>query len=415
MIRTEYFACQLPRATADALNAESGRLYSEVLVEHYRVWRKQAVWLSRAADERMNDGYNVGQPRLLHAHSIDAAQQGFAKACQTTKAARKAGVAETRMPYKQKRFRTTVWKDSAIRVDNGHLLLSLARGHDPIKVQLPTHLLALAKAMVAEVRLVYEMAHKHYQWHVVIDDGKEAKPVTTGIVAGGDLGEVHPIALTTGEAAVVISCRQLRAQSQHTNQRLTGLQAKQARRVRGSRRWRRLQSRKQRFLAKQAWRRRDLEHKISRAAVDWCVEQQVGTLALGDLRDIANGKRLSTKSQQKISNWSHGKLRQYIEYKAAAVGIAVEDKVNEAYTSQTCVCCGKRSKPKGRVFTCSACGSCVHRDVQGAANILSRFVYGVLARVPVVDPKYRHPALRGKRSSPGHGASSSRKREATQL
>ena len=30
---------------------------------------------------------------------------------------------------------------------------------------------------------------------------------------------------------------------------------------------------------------------------------------LVNVRDIANGKRLKAKSQQKISNWSHGKLR----------------------------------------------------------------------------------------------------------
>lgn len=245
MIRTHAFRCELARATADALNAESGRIYTEVLIEHYRVWRKHEVWLSGTADERMNDGYNGGQPRLLHAHSIDAAQQGFAKACQATRVARKAGFSETRMPYKQKHYRTTVWKNSGIRLDNGQLLLALARGLDAIQVQLPKHLLALSKELVAEVRLVYEVAHKQYQWHVVIDDGQAANPVTTGRVAAGDLGEVHPIALTDGQAAVVISCRQLRAQSQHTNHRLASLQAKQAGRVRGSRRWRRLQARKQ--------------------------------------------------------------------------------------------------------------------------------------------------------------------------
>jgi hypothetical protein len=103
MIRTIYFRCELPRAMAEALNAESGRIYSEVMVEHYRVWRKKGVWLSRNADERMHDAYHAGQPRLLQAHSIDAAQQGFAKACQTTRAARKAGAPQTRMPYKRAR------------------------------------------------------------------------------------------------------------------------------------------------------------------------------------------------------------------------------------------------------------------------------------------------------------------------
>ena len=75
----------------------------------------------------------------------------------------------------------------------------------------------------------------------------------------------------------------------------------------------------QRFLGPKQ-QRRDLEHKISRAVVDWSVIHQVGTLAIGDVRDVADGKRLNRKSQQKVSNWSHGMIRQYIAYKAEAEG-----------------------------------------------------------------------------------------------
>jgi len=35
--------------------------------------------------------------------------------------------------------------------------------------------------------------------------------------------------------------------------------------------------------------RRDLEHKISRAVVDVAIERQAGTIAIGDVRDIAEG------------------------------------------------------------------------------------------------------------------------------
>lgn len=407
MIHTVYFRCGLPRSAADRLNAESGRIYTQVLVEQYRIYRKKGIWLSPNAQERLNDNYNQGQSPLLHAHSIDAAQQGFHKACQTTRAARKAGL-ETKYPYKRKRYRTTIWKNSGIRVRDGHLLLSLARGKPPIEVELPKPLRELPAEAFVEMRLVYNPASKHYEWHLVVDDGVEPDPVQTGRVAAGDLGEIHPITLVDGEQALVVSCRQLRAQSQHTNYVLSKMQAKQARHQKGSRRSKRLAKRKARFLAKQERRRRDIEHKVSRAAVEWCEERGAQTLALGDVRDVADGKRLNRNSQQKISNWSHGKVREYIAYKAEAVGIRVEDKVDEAFTSQTCACCGHRQKPKGRVYTCPACGSVVHRDVQGAANILSRFLYGKLAEVPVPKaPKYRHPVLRGKRSSPGHGARSS--------
>jgi len=134
--------------------------------------------------------------------------------------------------------------------------------------------------------------------------------------------------------------------------------------------------------------------------VDWTIEQQVGKLAVGDVgdvRDVADGVNLGRQTNQKIANWSHGKLRSYPKYKAAAKGIAVE-LVNEAYTSQTCPNCGERHKPKGRVFLCPACGFVSHRDAVGAANIRSVCLYGKPGQSPPGSIKYRHPHLVGKRS-----------------
>jgi putative transposase len=304
VIRIVYFRCNLPPTTADALNHESGRIYTQVMVEQYRIYRKKGVWLSPKAQERLNDGYNANHPALLHSHSIDAAQQGFPKACKTTREARKAGL-DTKYPYRRKRYRTTVWKNTGIRLKEGYLLLSLARGIEPLRVEPPDHLKARPAESFAEMRLVYNKASRHYEWHLVVDDGIVPEPVQTANVAGGDLGEVHPIALTDGKAACVVSCRQLRAQSQHTAKNLASLQSKQSQLQKGSRRWKRLQRRKRRFLEKQE-RRRDLEHKISHAVIQWCAEHQVQTLALGDVRDVADGKRLRKEQQQKIANWSHG-------------------------------------------------------------------------------------------------------------
>ena len=105
-----------------------------------------------------------------------------------------------------------------------------------------------------------------------------------------------------------------------------------------------------------------MEHKISHAVVKWARERQVSTLVIGDVRDVADGKRLHAKSQQKIGLWSHGRQRRYITYKAEAAGIAVT-LIEEAYTSQTCpgtlpdgTGCLQCYKPKGRIFRCPACG-----------------------------------------------------------
>lgn len=417
MIRTIYFASKLPHLVCDSLNLESGRIYTGVLVEQYRIYRKKGIWLSNSAQERYNDFLNAGTPKLLHSHSIDAAQQGFPKAVKTAKTLRKTDP-EARYPHKRKYFRTTIWKGrngtkdgkviSNLRREEDYLFLPMARGQKAIELKLPESLQYIPVEFFTEVRLVYNKSSRHYEWHITIEDDKEIALATGTNTAAIDLGEIHPVAITDGVGGSVISCRELRSVAQNTNKQTAKFQAAQSKYKKGSRRWKRLQRKKNRFLAKQELRRRDLEHKISRAAVDWAVEHKVKTLAIGDVRDVAKGKRLNKKSQQKISNWSHGKMRTYIGYKAEALSITVIDNIDEAYTSQTCANCGNRHKPKGRVYTCPSCGAVAHRDVQGAANILSRFLYGELAKVPIPqDIKYRHPVLRGKRSSLGHSANCS--------
>jgi putative transposase len=407
MLRTVQFACALPQVEADTLNAESGRIYTDMLVRHYRVYRKQGLWLAPTSGERLEDA--LGGPTTLHAHCRDAAQQGFYSACKTAKACKEVGL-DTKYPYHRKRWRTTIWKASGIRLQEGALRLARARGLPPVVVPLPPQLLSLPLAAFVGALLVWDRAARHYAWHLVVEDGVPPAPPPPGdYTAAIDLGEIHPAAVTDGKETVIFACRTLRANQQYTAKRVAELKAKQDRKRKGSRRWKRLQRRKTRFSAQQRRRARDLEHKVSRAVVNWAKERQVHTLVIGDVRDVADGKRLPAKSQQKIGVWSHGRQRQYITYKAAAVGITVA-LVDEAYTSQTCpgalpdgTACLHCSKPKGRRFRCSACGFTAHRDALGAANILSQRYTGEPGHVLPPPPKYRYPfwkPRRGKRSPP---------------
>ncbi len=396
MLRTVQFACTLPKAEADALNAESGRVYTDILVQHYRRYRKQGIWLSPKSGERLEDA--LGGPTTLHAHSRDAAQQGFYKACKTAKACRDLGL-EVNYPHKRKRFRTTIWKRTGIRKQAGMLLLARARGLPPLLVALPVHLSDLPVSAFLEARLVWDRAARHHTWHLVIEDGRAAEPARGGRIVAVDLGEIHPAALTDGKETVIITCRALRANQQYTAKRLSQIRSKQTRKMKDSRRWQRLQRRTARFLAKQRRRARDLEHKSSRVVVQFARERGAATLVIGDVRDVADGKHLQAKSQQKIGLWSHGRQRQYLTYKAEAVGIAVL-LIDESYSSQTCPRCMQRYKPKGRIYRCLACGFVAHRDAVGCANILSQHYTGEPGHVlPPECTKYRYPFW-GKRSRP---------------
>lgn len=340
MIRVQMFRCSLTKVEADALNRESGRIYTNVLVWHYRIYRRKGHWLSENAAKRLED--YLGGSTTLHAHSRDSAQEGFYSACKVARSQRQRGL-EMRYPFRRKIFRTTTWKNTGIRIRDGMLWLSRARSLEPIQVTLPAHLAACPASIFKQVELVWDRAGRRYAWHITMDDGREPPPAPGQTIVAVDLGEIHPAAVTDGKEATVISARRLRSIHQYTAKRLSAIQAQQSRKYKGSRRWKGLQSRKNRFLGQQKRRARDIEHKVSRAVVDLAKEHTAGTVAIGDVRNVANGKRLSTKSQQKIGLWSHGNVRQYITEKAKAAGIQVV-LVDEHQTSKTCPRCRHQHK-----------------------------------------------------------------------
>lgn len=393
MIRTHIFSCSLPRAEADALNRESGRVYSQTLIWQYRIKRRKGIWLSPGASERLGDYLTS---TTLHAHSRDAAQQAFHKACKTAKANRALGA---KYPHKRKLYRTTVWKNTGIRVKGTSLLLARAKGLAPVVVSLPPALISLPPAAFVETRLVYDRVSRHYQWHLVVDDGVQPPGAPGKQTLAADLGEIHPAAVANEQGAVVIfTARELRALNQYRYKRLASLQARQSNCTKRSRRWKRLQRRKVYLLSRNNRQRRDIEHKITRAITNHAKAEGARTLMVGDLRDIGDGKRLRTKEQQKISGWSHGRQIVFLTYKLAAEGIAIE-RQSEAYSSKTCPQCGRHNKPNGRNYRCSMCGFIGHRDAVGAVNLESKALYGGFGHMQPRSVKYRRAFRRSSRDT----------------
>jgi putative transposase len=391
MIRTHIFPCSLPRADADALNRESGRVYSETLVWQYRIKRRTDHWLSPGASERLGDFLSS---TTLHAHSRDAAQQAFHKACKTAKANRASGA---KYPHKRKWWRTTIWKNTGIRVQNGTLLLARARGLSAISVVLPPALALLPETAFVEMRLVYDRIGKRYHWHLVVDDGIAHPDPPGDQTLAADLGEIHPAAVANEHGAVVIfTARELRALNQYRHKKLSTLQARQAKCKKRSRLWNRLSRRKVKLLARNKRQRRDIEHKVTRAITNHAKAERAKRLVVGDVRDVSKGKRLNANSQQKVSGWSHGRQIAYLTYKLAAEGIRLE-RQSEARSSKTCCGCGASNKPTGRNYRCRVCGFVGHRDANGAVNQESKALYGEYSHIQPRSVKYRRPF---RRSSP---------------
>ncbi|WP_455233083.1 RNA-guided endonuclease InsQ/TnpB family protein [Geopseudomonas aromaticivorans] len=122
--------------------------------------------------------------------------------------------------------------------------------------------------------------------------------------------------------------------------------------------------------AKIANRRRDALHQFSRALVERC-----GTIIVGN---VSSTKLVKTSMAKSVLDAGWGQLKTMLAYKCAHAGIVFKE-VNEAYTTQTCSCCGAlpNSRPRGiaglgiREWTCSECGVTHDRDVNAARNILA--------------------------------------------
>lgn len=401
MIRTQIVPCHLQRARADALNLESGRIYTGILVRHWRIVRKKGIWLSEKSGTKLSD---LSTDAPMHAHSIDAAQQGFYKACKTAKALKRIDP-DAKYPHWTKKFRTTIWKNTAIKRRGDALELSTGLGNPKIMIQLPT---ALRDALrFVEVRLVYDKKARRYNWHIVSENGKEAKQALGTNTVSVDPGEIHPAVVGDEVSATVITCRERRSVQRGHAKNLASFSKALSRKTKGSRRYKKLLRSKTRCKAKYTSVMRDMEHKISRAIVEEAVERKASTIVYGDVRDIADGIDKGKTHNQRMSQWNHGKVRSFVEYKAAAEGISVVLQ-DEHYTSKTCPNCGNRHKPKGRIYKCPACKFQSHRDVVGQINILSAYKFGEPGKIPApAQVKYRIPQnlrVMRKRRDTGQGS-----------
>jgi putative transposase len=98
-----------------------------------------------------------------------------------------------------------------------------------------------------------------------------------------DLGEIHLEAVTTNTGAVlVVSGRGIRSFKRQRTMRHRQLARKQARCQKYSRRWKKLQRAKNKMAGRIERRVRDLRHKATRQVLDFCVEQQVDILFIGN-------------------------------------------------------------------------------------------------------------------------------------
>ncbi|MEV0290964.1 transposase [Kribbella sp. NPDC050820] len=234
------------------------------------------------------------------------------------------------------------------------------------------------------------------RWHLAFAVVPEPIPAPgMGAIVGVDRGVIVSAALSTGE---LLTCPGLSG-TEYT--RLKDLQRRLSRCRRGSGRSRRLKAAISKLYSRARDRRKDWVEKTSTE-----LARRFDLIRVEDLRIaqmsrrpkpkpdperpgayVPNRRRAKAGLNRGILANGWGLLVQRLEQKAPG---RVE-KINPAYTSQTCSVCGHRA-PENResqaVFRCVACRYRAHADVNAAVNIAAGRAVSARRETPVrVSPK----------------------------
>jgi putative transposase len=370
-------------------NRESAKVWNDCLV-HARNYRKENGKIINRTQLQQATKRNY----KLHSQSIQAVTHKYLFARDAAYKATQKGY-KNKYPHRKKKHFNTKWAKDGFRIQNdGKIALSM--GISDEKRQLPIVLKIdskkIPKGNVKELEIIWE---KGLKLCMAYDDGQEPMENKNTNIASVDMGEIHSIASVVESGhGLIITGRKMRSVKRLRNKKITELQKKMSKCKKGSRKWKKYNQAKRIILGKSDRQLKDAVHKTTRQFVNWCVENEVKAVVVGDVegvqRNTSKRKKQKVRSRltnQKLSQWQFGLILSYLTYKLLAVGISLE-KIDESYTSQQCPCCGRRKKTSTRNYSCK-CGYREHRDIHGAKNILSKYKYGEMRDpIPIQGTKY---------------------------
>jgi IS605 OrfB family transposase len=267
-----------------------------------------------------------------------------------------------------------------VRFYHGTFLLEGRRVRLPVRQGCPALWVRLARPIpypAEQVRAV-TLLHDGGRLWLAVTAAVPAKrhDLDPARMAGVDLGIIHPYAVVTEDAGLLVSGRAIRAENYLHLRDQQARQARVARRApkpgqRGSRRWRRYRANVRRVEARHRRRVHQAHHEAANQVIAFAVRQRVGTLLVGDPKGITD-QDAGRAQNLRLRQWRRTHLVDALRDKAERAGIEVR-LVDERGTSSTCPTCRQRvPKPRGRRFRCPHCKFQGHRDLVGAHNIAAK-------------------------------------------
>jgi putative transposase len=209
-------------------------------------------------------------------------------ACQIKKQNRKI-----RLPYKEKYFYPLMWPKQAVKVQKGRILLPMGRGRPSLMLPMNTENIEAGACTI--------VWKNGYELHLVYEQ-EDVQKVESDIKATVDLGQIHlAIVVTNNGKSIVISGREIRAQKRLINKAVTKTSKKLQRCNKRSRKWKKTQRAKRKLIDRSKRRIRDLRHKSTTKIIDFCKENNVSKVFVGN-PDGVRKKSVGKKHNQRLSH-----------------------------------------------------------------------------------------------------------------
>lgn len=333
---------------------EAAQVWNACVEMHLTARLDHTSWPGRDALQKATKGRYT-----LHSQSVQMVVHAFLANIATTKQLRQSHP-EMRIKYpsREKRFYPVHWPKQAVGREEKRVILPMGRGRPSLVFPL-----ALPETSGA-CTLIWNQG---FELHVCVEF-PQAQEAPGDVHATVDLGEIHLAAVTTNTGkALIVTGRGIRSLKRQRNHHLGKLTKKQSHCKKYSKRWKKLQDAKNKQCRRIERRIRDVRHKATRQVIDFCIEEHVGTLFIGNphgVRKQNNGRH----HNQRMALWEYGKDIDYLTHKSHAAHMS-SFTGSERGTSSRCPSCGHTHKPRNRQWTCRHCGFQGHRDLVGSINM----------------------------------------------
>jgi len=367
---------------------EAAKVWTKCRDLHLAARKDSAKWPNKDTLQKATKGFG------LHSQSAQMVCHAFLANVDTATQLRKSGRKEIRYPWRDKTFYPLMWPAQAMSLNGKRIVLPMGRGRKSIVLGKPDWLTAPAACKLVWNGVCDEL-------HVCVES-ELAQESPGDAHACIDLGQIHLATVVTNTgAALIISGRGVRSEKRRKNMMNGEMAAKLSRCTKGSRRWRKLRRTRSMQTSRTDRRVRDMGHKATRQAIDFCIDNKVGKLFVGN-PDGVRRKRCGRHQNQRMSQWEYGRDINYLEQKSKKTAIECFNG-SERGTSSHCPECGAKHKPKGRNWRCKACGFTGHRDVVGGAN-MHPLAFGEKIKFPSLkDITYLRPGQRHQSAGKASG------------